>query len=367
MNNPSLFTSYYTIISKIFNLGPVSTSWVVPGQVELITFNSSEGRYVNIICDNLSLMNYSHLTHYIATRYPLQVSNISKVDGTWVDNLNHYIFNEIPPFLTSLDQIIDLIKRVTVADDPILPPENNSTLDVNKRFELLKYLITMVGSKKLPGILITGSGGIGKSYTVLETLSNLGIKEGSGYDYVKGSKLTPVEFYNKMYENRDTLTVFDDSDTILQDDTMIGMLKSALDTTGSRTIGYYSQTIKNLGLPTKFTFSGQAIFISNISMADIDQAIKSRCLIVDLTMTRSEVLGRMAALIQEGPPKDTSFTDRSYQDAFNFLKNYIEIGPGQLTGRPFDLNLRTLIKLATVREANPSQFRELANYMLSAG
>jgi hypothetical protein len=364
--NILLSDQFYAVISKIFRLGPYTTSWLIPNEVELISFNKSDNKYINVIYDSTNITNYSKLTHYIVTSYPITNNDILQTASGWSLSSGKSLIL-IPPYCTSIDQVLNVINKASIVDQQVIPPVDTGIMDINKRFELLASLTRMVGEGKLPGMVISGSAGVGKTYTVIHTLSSMGLVEDKDYKYYKGAKLTTVAFYEAMYDNKDKLIVFDDSDSILMNPDTVNMLKSALDSDGKRTIEYYSSIVDSHDLPNKFLFTGHAIFISNVSMDNIDPAVKSRCLIIDLTMTRSEVLDRMAAIVAKGAPAGSSFTTETFNKAFDYLKWYINDGPGVSTGRPYDMNMRTIVKLATVLQANPDKFDDLANYILTLG
>lgn len=243
--------------------------------------------------------------------------------------------------------------------------EHKIVFDINKRFEMLVKLTRMVGNRASAGMIVTGSGGLGKTYTILDTFKKLGLVMDEDFAYLKGAKLTPVTFYKYLFDNADRIIIFDDSDVILDNPDVQNMLKSALDTSGVRSVTYMSVAIENEGYPTTFAFPGQIIFIANRSQNQINQALLSRSLYVDVSMTRPEALERMSWIVNKGVPEDVEVSWDSMKIAFKLLQDFVLRGPGKKAELPRDLNMRTLIKAAVIVEANPGDYDDLIYYVFS--
>lgn len=259
--------------------------------------------------------------------------------------------------------------------------DKTEVVNINKRFEIMAKLVRIIGMKKLPGMIIVGKGGLGKTYTVMETLKSLGMLDQEHYIYLQGAKLTTVEFYALLYNNQDKLIIFDDSDSVVQDGDRINMLKSALDSGGGpRIVSYLSPAVTQRDMPQSFDFQGQIIFISNYALKDFDQPLISRSVAVDLSMTRKEVFERMQSIIdkmsdnvdpeaiKKSGDEDEDQTGKiipkeAQQEALDTLMAYDKKHPG----KPNDLNMRTLGKVAKVLQAEPADGPEIVDYLLSIG
>ena len=90
--------------------------------------------------------------------------------------------------------------------------------------------------------------------------------------------------------------VFDDCDSVLKDPVALNLLKSALDSFGKRYISWNAETRGDDSLPTSFEFKGQIVFITNVSLDRLDQAVRSRSMCIDLTMSAADKLERMEAV-----------------------------------------------------------------------
>ena len=188
---------------------------------------------------------------------------------------------------------------------PTLHFQPKSHFTINERFEFISQLVGLVASNIQPSAIITGKGGLGKTYTVIKSLETVGFTNVSGkeveseektFRVVKGYS-SPKGLYRSLFENQNNIIVFDDTDAILDHDISLNILKAALDSYDERIITWNADLKDDL--PKEFEFKGRIIFISNRSHNSIDQAIRSRSMMVDLTMTTDEMIERMAYIAEQ--------------------------------------------------------------------
>jgi len=228
------------------------------------------------------------------------------------------------------------------------------TIDVNKRFDFLSRLTKMVIDGITPSLFVTGEGGLGKTHTILEAIAEKRMSEGSDFTIVKGYS-TAKGLYRTLYENRDKLVIFDDCDSVFKDRVSLNLLKGALDNYSKRVISWNAEFFED-DLPNSFEFIGSVIFISNLSMGDVDQAIKSRSLLVDLFMNQDEKINRLEFIL---PNVEPNISLEEKQVCINFLKKYKNIIK--------DLNVRTLIKVIKIKTTQPNDiWEEMALYMVQS-
>lgn len=144
-------------------------------------------------------------------------------------------------------------------------------------------------------MIVTGSGGLGKSFTVKREIIRRQLDPMKDYIIIKGYS-TPRGLYRTLFENNGKLIIFDDCDEVLVDNTAKNLLKGALDSYDERVIHWITKT-SDESLPDSFDFTGRVIFISNKSQDNVDQAILSRSMCIDLTMSRADMLKRMRFII----------------------------------------------------------------------
>lgn len=247
--------------------------------------------------------------------------------------------------------------------------EKTEKFGINDRFKFVEQLISMVATGVQPSAVITGEGGLGKTYTVTKTLEKAGYKDISdlaefqvgsvvnmrkSFTFVKGYS-TPKGLYRTLFENNKGIVVFDDCDAVLKDPISLNLLKSALDSYGKRIISWNAE-MRDEDLPRSFNFEGRVIFISNLDEGKIDQAIRSRSMMIDLAMTSDQKIERMETIAQAEefmPEYDKSIV----ADAIALIR--------ELKDECKEISLRTLISVSKIRASN-TEWKDLATYMLVA-
>ena len=226
------------------------------------------------------------------------------------------------------------------------------TFNINQRFEFLNNLTTMVVNNSTPSLIVTGEGGLGKTHSVTETIKSNDLSDDE-YIFFKGYS-TARGLYNTLYDNNGKLIIFDDCDSVLDDKVALNILKSALDSYEKRTISWMAKMNKNDEYPQQFEFTGRIIFISNKSITDINEAVRSRSLTVDLTMTPSDKIERMGAIIENILPE---YSLEFKKDALTFLSEVCN---------EVSVNMRMLIMVTKMASTYPETWKGLASYMVKS-
>jgi len=259
--------------------------------------------------------------------------------------------------------------RVALQQTMATLPIVESRFSINDRFEFVTEMVTMLARGEQASVVITGPGGLGKSFTVIKSLDSAGFKDisvlddlpvgfvlngGRTYRVVKGYS-TAKGLYRTLYENREGVIVFDDCDSVLNDAVSLNILKAALDSYDKRIISWRAD-IRDEDLPTSFLFSGRVVFISNRPSNAIDQAIISRSLAVDLSMTMQQKVDRMRWLLTQDDFMP-EFELEYKIDAIDLIESLIDSVK--------ELSLRSLIQVTKIRKANTPRWRDLAEYVLT--
>jgi hypothetical protein len=243
-----------------------------------------------------------------------------------------------------------------------------SRFSINERFGFVSDMVTMLANGAQASVVVTGPGGLGKSFTVNQTLTANGFKDVSTLeDFAVGTVIktnksfrvikgysTPKGLYRTLYENRDGVIVFDDCDSVLKDPVSLNLLKGALDSYSRRIISWRAD-IKDEDLPTTFEFKGRIVFISNLASTQIDQAIITRSMAVDLSMTRKQKIERMRHLLNSGEFMP-EFDKVIKNDAMSLID--------KLQDKVKELSLRTLIQVTKIRKSAGSNWANLAEYTI---
>ena len=222
--------------------------------------------------------------------------------------------------------------------------------EINKRFGFLGDLAKMVIMGVSPSLLVLGEGGLGKSYSIKNALVDCGMEEHE-YVFFKGYS-TARGLYNSLYDNNGKVIVFDDCDSVLEDKVAINILKSALDSYDEREITWLSKMNKSEEYPNKFKFNGRIIFISNKKKSSLDQAVLSRSLVVDLSMTPDDKIQRMRHILSAILPEYSMNVKLSAIDFLEEVKDKTE------------LNMRTLIMVTKIIDTFPDRWKEMVSYMV---
>jgi hypothetical protein len=259
------------------------------------------------------------------------------------------------------------MNRVT-NQTPALETVPSSRFTINERFGFVQDMVQLLCKGDQSSVVITGPGGLGKTFNVLKALQSCGMQDYSDLaSFEVGSSLstkksfivvkgysTPKGLYRTLYENQNGLIVFDDCDSVLKDPVSLNLLKAALDSYSRRIISWRAD-IRDEDLPTSFEFRGRVIFISNLSSIQMDQAIISRSMAVDLSMTRQQKIDRMRFLLSQDDFMQ-EYKQQYKQDAIDLIES--------LADKVKELTLRTLIQVTIIRKGGGSNWKNLAEYTI---
>jgi len=181
-------------------------------------------------------------------------------------------------------------KEIKKAETAFSEPQKYS---INQRFEFLESLVRMVGKGFRNSLIITGEGGLGKSYTIKQEFDALGLKPydpetGIGdYKKIKGTS-TARGLFNTIKKYNGLILIFDDCKKVLLDSIMVEILKGALESEKNRTVCWVTADGDN-----EIEYTGRMIFLANLQHSQLDKAVKTRASCVDVSMTADEIIQRM--------------------------------------------------------------------------
>lgn len=282
------------------------------------------------------------------------------VDGKMVSRSRHESYVK--------DQLAKLGFMVGSNSNNITPKIDE--FGINKRFDFVEQMVGMVSKKTIASAIITGQGGLGKTHTVLKSLEQGGytnitelaefevgtvMNMSKCYKIIKGFS-TAKGLYRSLFESNGSVIVFDDCDSVLKDPVALNILKGALDSYGERYINWNAD-MRDDDLPRSFKFTGSIVFISNMDLDRIDQAIRSRALCVDLSMTTEQKVERMESLVESDDFLE-EFEIEHKRDAIEYIRENM--------GRVANLSLRTLIATTKIR-AEGGDWKQLAKYVMTQG
>ena len=238
---------------------------------------------------------------------------------------------------------------------------------IRERFDMLKDMTKAVKKGNVRAMIVSGPPGVGKSHGVEEVLDRYATIETLGglksHEVIKGA-MSAIGLYCKLYKMADKgkVVVFDDCDSIFNDELSLNILKAALDTKKSRTINWNTDSFKlrNEGVPDSFRFEASAIFITNLKFDKVKgklrehlEALESRCHYMDLTIdTDKEKMLRIKQVTDDGMLDAYDIEDDTKEEIMDF----IDVNKNKLR----ELSLRTVLKVADLAVAFPDKWDAMA-------
>ena len=238
---------------------------------------------------------------------------------------------------------------------------------IRERFDMLKDMTKAVKKGDVRAMIVSGPPGVGKSHGVEEVLDRYKTVETLGgfksFEVIKGA-MSPIGLYCKLFNMADKgkVVVFDDCDSIFQDELSLNILKAALDSKKNRWIHWNTDSFKlrNEGVPDKFKFEASAIFITNLKFDKVKgklrehlSALESRCHYMDLTIdTEKDKMLRIKQVITDGMLDTYELSDEVKEEIMDF----VDINKNRLR----ELSLRTVLKVADLAVAFPDKWEAMA-------
>jgi len=169
---------------------------------------------------------------------------------------------------------------------------------LDKLYFVPRAYIKMVIEKRVKGLMLYGSGGLGKTFCVKKELTDAKLKEGDDFLFICGH-VSPMSFFKKLYQNKDKIICVDDLD-ILESGINLDMLKALL---SDGIVEYSSPVLKDV--PSQFSFSGSIIILLNEKPKNSEhlKAVESRILTYELEMdyeTKMSVIYDISKLDYDG-------------------------------------------------------------------
>jgi len=241
---------------------------------------------------------------------------------------------------------------------------------IEQRFDILDQMTKATIAGDVRAMIVVGPPGVGKSYGVEKQLEKSGLFDKlSGrkikYEVIKGA-MTPIGLYCTLYKHSDpnNVLVFDDCDSVFQDDLSLNILKAALDSGKKRRIYWNSDSamLRREGVPDCFDFKGACIFITNLQFSNLRskklqdhlEALQSRCHFLDLTLnTMRDRFLRIKQIFRQGQLfNDYDFTPEQGDEILNFMDANKD--------RLREMSLRMALKIADLTKVSADNWRALA-------
>jgi hypothetical protein len=280
---------------------------------------------------------------------------------------------------------VDSIENVeftagTAATEPVVKTSARATAPaetdeeviarIGERFDILDQMTKATIAGDVRAMIVVGPPGVGKSHGVEKQLEHSGLFDQlSGrrakYEIIKGA-MTPIGLYCTLYKHsdRNNVLVFDDCDSVFQDDLSLNILKAALDSGRKRRIYWNSDSamLRREGVPDMFDFKGSCIFITNLQFQNLKskklqdhlEALQSRCHFLDLTLnTMRDRFLRIKQIYLKGELfADYDFTPEQGNEIIEFMNTNQD--------RLREMSLRMALKIADLTKVSVDNWRALA-------
>lgn len=275
------------------------------------------------------------------------------------------------PRQSKMDNANSLAKIMNVhvpAEPVVVETDQEIEQKLNDRFEVLADMTEAATVGAIRSMIVSGPGGLGKSYTVEKTLSSWD-PNGTNYTVVRGF-IRATGLFKLLYQNRapGQVLVFDDADSVFLDDVSVNLLKAVCDSTEKRIVSYMSEGVliddeTAERLPKSFEFEGTIIFITNMDfdgmidrgskLAPHLEAMLTRSHYIDLAMkTRRDYIIRIKQVVAAGMLRGRGLDAEAETDVMEFIDE------NQDCLR--ELSLRMAIKLADIRKRNSKTWKKTA-------
>jgi hypothetical protein len=259
-----------------------------------------------------------------------------------------------------------------VAPVAVAPTETDEQViaRIGERFDILDQMTKATIAGDVRAMIVVGPPGVGKSYGVEKQLEHSGLFDQlSGrrvkYEVIKGA-MTPIGLYCTLYKHsdRNNVIVFDDCDSVFQDDLSLNILKAALDSGKKRRIYWNSDSamLRREGVPDMFDFKGSCIFITNLQFQNLKskklqdhlEALQSRCHFIDLTLnTLRDRFLRIKQIYLKGELfADYDFSPEQGDEVINFMETNQH--------RLREISLRMALKIADLTKVSSDNWKALA-------
>ena len=261
------------------------------------------------------------------------------------------------------------IMNVQVPAEPVVV-ETDEEIEqkLNDRFEVLAEMTEAATDGSVRSMIVSGPGGLGKSYTV-ERVLNSWDPNALSHTVVRGF-VKATGLFKLLYQNRapGQVLVFDDADSVFLDDVSVNLLKAVCDSTEKRIVSYMSEGVliddeTAERLPKSFEFEGTIIFITNMDfdgmidrgskLAPHLEAMLTRSHYIDLAMkTRRDYIIRIKQVVASGMLSGRGLDAEAEADVMEFIDENHDCLR--------ELSLRMAIKLADIRKRNSKTWRKTA-------
>lgn len=235
---------------------------------------------------------------------------------------------------------------------------------INIRFTVMDMMAKAAVEGNCRSMIVSGSAGVGKSHTILQTANTMPEERRS----IMTGRVTATGIFRALWKHRfeNHVVVFDDADSVFDNDTTMNLLKAACDSSDRRFISmengvdYFDDDGDKID--NTFEFNGSIIFITNkdfkeecnkgSKMAVHFEAMMSRSHYIDLRIkTEREFMVRIRSVVMKSGMLD-DYGDRIRDEILQF----IDMNKKNMN----ELSLRIVKKIGDLTRISPEGWRDMA-------
>ena len=250
--------------------------------------------------------------------------------------------------VSELKKAISGIKQI---DEDRSIRDNPNIVDMREEYHNLFDLVSMVKDGYSKTLFVIGTAGLGKTEQICKWLSGVGAIRISGH-------ITPKKLYETLWKNREgKILFFDDTESMLANQTTIVLLKQALDTSSKRIVSWDSNSGN---LPKSFEFSSRVIFCLNMTPTDNGfDTILNRADKIILHFPQDKIINMMSKIaVKDRKVNGKIITAEERLKLVEWLKSRVDASVESFS-------LRTQNKLENYFAYSPDKWETLAIDMLN--
>lgn len=241
--------------------------------------------------------------------------------------------------------------------------KNMDFSSIEQKYADVESYVEGIAVGQYRSVIVNGPAGVGKTFSVESYLQKY--SHADNYKVVAGH-MTPLSLYGNLYQYRNVgeVLVLDDIDSVFSKIEGINLLKAAMDTKPSRRVNWESSssTVLSMGLPSGFDFNGSVVLISNIGfnrkkskLQEHLDALKDRsyCLQISDGTNESLYLQVCFMVVKKGLLNSFGLSGAQQSEILDYI--------GENLDRLHKISLRLAMKLASLVQANPEDWRSMAD------
>lgn len=300
-----------------------------------------------------------------ADKFNINGKRVSFKEGTKIDALKNQILSKAGVLEVTVGSASEVYLKTKQEEE--LQVDNTEHIPYTDVLEHLEGLVTGVIKGAFNALFVAGKGGTGKTQTVEKVLHSHGLTDGSGYFKNTGSA-SASGVYTLLYQHRNDIILFDDSDGALADQDARNLIKAATDTKKSRKLVWNKKSSFIFDpdsenpedyeddpdmAPKYFDFKGRIIFISNLPLnkLDPDGALRTRAFVINVNPTDDEMFEYMEKILMDIKLEgDISMSKKDREMVLEVVKS---------SKRKGDVSLRKLVRALNLAASGAGNWQKL--------